>query len=311
MQPTIKTKKSKYGLLDKTKSRIIFIILTLSIPLIHFIIFWLYVNFDGILLAFKDARTEEWTFGNFTMVWELLTAPGGEIGIAIRNTMLYFAESFVLLFLNFVVAYFLYKKIWGFKAFRIIFYLPGIVSAVALTTVFEVFIKTTGPLGAICGAMGIKLPAGGLLDSPSTATFTIMAYNFWTGFSTWMLMFTASLSRLPEDVFEAACLDGCKPFRELIQLVLPMIMPMFSTLLVLNFTGLFSASGPILLFTQGKAETTTLAYWTFAQVYGAGGYGGSGSYGLVSAMGIIMTLIAVPLTMLVRWLVERIPTVEY
>ena len=306
-----KKRRVRIGSLEMRPNRVVFIIATLSLPLISWAVFWLYVNLDGILLSFKNPRTMEWTMDNFKQVYELISAPGGELAIGFRNTALYFVEGMVLLVLNLVVAFFLYKKVMGYKAFRIIFYLPAIISGVALTTVFQEFIKPQGPLGTIMKMLGHPLDEVGLLGSAKTATGTIMAYCFWTGFSGQVLMFTASFSRIPIDVLEAAHIDGCKPFRELVSLVLPLIMPMFSTMLLLSFTGMFSSSGPILLFTQGNFETTTVAYWLFTQVYGSGGYGGTGSYGLVSALGLCLTVVAVPLTIIVHKLVDLIPAVEY
>lgn len=303
-----KIRKKKFG---SSLNRTVFIVCSLALPLLSWAVFWLYVNLDGILLAFKDPRTGAWTMDNFTYVWDLLTKPGGELRIAVRNTMLYFAMSNVMLVLNLIVAYFLYKKVAGFKAYRIIFYLPGIISGVVLTTIFQEFIKPFGPLGNMLKMFGLTLPETGLLADKATATYTIMAYCVWTGFSGTVLMFTSTLSRLPNQVMEAARLDGCGPFREVFSIVLPMIAPMFTTLFIMNFTGIFSASGPVLLFTNGEYETTTISYWMFSQIYGGGGYGGAGSYGLVSAMGLCLTLVAVPLTVLVRKLVEKIPAVEY
>ena len=263
------------------------------------------------MLAFKDPRTGAWTMDNFLYVRDLLTKPGGELQIAVRNTMLYFVLSNVMLVLNLIVAYFLYKKVAGYKAYRIIFYLPGIISGVVLTTIFQEFIKPIGPLGDLLKVFGVDLPETGLLADKATATYTIMAYCVWTGFSGTVLMFTSTLSRLPNQVMEAARLDGCGPFREVFSIVLPMIAPMFTTLFIMNFTSIFSASGPVLLFTNGEYETTTISFWMFNQVYGGGGYGGTGTYGLVSAMGLCLTVVAVPLTVLVRKLVEKIPAVEY
>lgn len=303
-----KVRKKKFG---SSLNRTAFIVCSLALPLLSWAVFWLYVNFDGILLAFKDPRTGAWTMDNFTYIRDLLTKPGGELRIAVRNTMLYFLMSNALLVLNLIVAYFLYKKVAGFKAYRIIFYLPGIISGVVLTTIFQEFIKPFGPLGNMLRTFGVSLPETGLLADKSTATYTIMAYCVWTGFSGTVLMFTSTLSRLPTQVMEAARLDGCGPFREVFSIVLPMITPMFTTIFIMNFTGIFSASGPVLLFTQGEYETTTISYWMFSQIYGGGGYGGASSYGLVSAMGLCLTIVAVPLTVFVRKLVEKIPAVEY
>ena len=80
-------------------------------------------------------------------------------------------------------------------------------------------------------------------------------------------------------------------------------------------TGLFNSSGPILLFTGGVVQSdygvSTLSYWMFQQVYGGGAYGGTGAYGAVSATGLVFTLVGVPIILFTRWLVEKVPAVEY
>lgn len=301
-------KKKKFG---SSMNRTVFIITMLTIPILHFLIFWLYVNIDGILMAFQNNRTGEWTLGNFETVWNKLSDPSGELAIAFRNTALYFLESNFLLVLQLMVSFFIYKKIAGYKAYRIIFYIPGLLSSVVLTTIFQEFIKPFGPLGSLLESIGVMLPETGLLADKSTATYTMMVYNVWVGFTTGVLMFNSSLSRLPGEVIDAAKIDGCGPFREVFNIILPMIAPMFTTMFLLNFTGIFSASGPVLLFTQGQYETTTVSYWMFTQVYGNGGYGGTGNYNLVSAFGLCLTAVAVPLTLLVRKIADKVPSAEY
>ncbi len=283
----------------------------LIVPIIQWLIFWVYVNFNSFVLAFKTNRTNEWTLNNFVRFWEELTRPDGTIGLALKNTMLYFCTSLVLMFLDLIVAYFLYKRILGFKAFRIIFYMPAIVSGVAMTTVYMEFIKPTGPLGVVLEALGHPLRPEGLLAHPATATPAIIAYCVWTGFTGNVLMFQGSLTRIPTDMLESARLDGCGPWRELTKIVIPLIWPMITTLLIFSLTGIFGASGPILLFTNGDYNTSTLSFWIFKQVYGTGAIGGSGAYGLVSAAGMCFTAVALPLILFARWLAEKVPAVEY
>ena len=296
-------------------NRTLFIVAGLVLPILSFLVFWLYVNFNSFLLAFQEPRTYEWTLNNFAQFWDELTREGGTIGIALGNTLIYFAVGIIMLFLNLVASYFLYKKIFMYKTFRIIFYLPAIISAVVLTTVYAEFIKPQGPLGAILKAMGIPMRPEGLLGDAATATWTIVIYTIWSGFTN-MILFHGSLARIPGEIIEAAKLDGCGPFRECIHIVFPLILPMFSTMLIFNLTGLFTASGPILLFTPEIYEATayktmTISYWIFTQVYGMGGLGGSGYYGVVSAAGICFTLMGVPIILLVRKLLDKIPVVEY
>ena len=177
-------------------NRTLFIISGIALPILSFLIFWLGVNFSSFILAFRRSSTGEWTMDNFAQFWDELTRDGGQIGIAVRNTSIYFAKDLVMLFVNLLLAFFLYKKLFMYKAFRIVFYLPAIISGVVMTTVFAEFIKPQGPLGAIVKSLGGAIPEVGLLGQSSTATITIVIYCIWTGF-TGMLMFHGSLARIP------------------------------------------------------------------------------------------------------------------
>ena len=80
-----KEKKSK----SKKRKETIFLICMLALPILQWLVFWLYVNFSSITLAFQDQRTDEFTFTNFVMFWESLTSPYGEIKIALRSFFIY------------------------------------------------------------------------------------------------------------------------------------------------------------------------------------------------------------------------------
>lgn len=292
-------------------NRTVFIVIGVTIPIIHFLVFWVYVNFSSILLAFQTPRTYEWTLSNFVSLYDSVVNTGGQLRIGLRNSLLYFLQSFIIMVLNLTCAFFIYKKIRFYKFFRIIFYLPAIISGLVLTSVFTEFIKPNGPIGVLLSKIGINMPIEGLFYNASTATPTIMLYVFWTCF-TGMLYYHGALARIPQEVIEAGRLDGVTPFVELTKIIFPLIWPMFSTLLIFNMTGLFTASGPILLFCpNGEGETMTVSFWMFKQVYGSGAYGGSGAYTLISAAGLILTALTVPLVFFTKWLAEKVPAVEY
>ena len=118
------------------------------------------------------------------------------------------------------------------------------------------------------------------------------------------------MSRIPAEVIESAKLDGCGMWRELVSMVLPLMFPTIATVVVFTCTGIFSSSGPVLLMTGGEFETTTIAFWIFNNVRGDS-FGGVSQYNLVSAAGLFFTVIGVPLILLVRWLLEKVPPVEY
>lgn len=122
-----------------------------------------------------------------------------------------------------------------------------------------------------------------------------------------MLLLSGALARIPVEVLESARLDGIGTGRELVSMIVPLVWPTMSTILILNMTGLFGASGPILLFTKGQWGTSTIGYWIFDKV----AFVGISAYNEVAAAGLIFTAIGVPIIMFFKWLLERIPAVEY
>lgn len=287
----------------------IFLAVILIVPIINWVLFWLVVNVQSILLAFQDSRTGAFTWWNFQYFWQELTVEGGEIGLAIENTLKYFFSNLcVVIPLSMVIAFFLYKKIAFYRGFTVIFYLPAIISSVAMVQIYMQVLSSNGPIAQILGEWN-PIPPESLFARPETATTMIVIYTIWTGFSSNILLFIGAMTRIPIEVFEAAKLEGCKPLKEFTSLVFPLIWPTISTMLILSFTGLFSSSGPILLFGANSAayETTTISYWIFKEVY----EGGLGGINAVSATGLCFTVVAVPLILFVRWVAEKVPEVEY
>lgn len=295
-----------------TVQKYIFLAVILAGPILNWVLFWLVVNVQSIALAFQDSATGEFTWWNFEYFWQQLTYEDGELGLAVINTLKYFLSNLIIIIpLSMVMAFFLYKKIAGYRAFSIIFYLPAIISSVAMVQVFTSILSPSGPIAGLMYSLtgNNPFPKDGLFSRPETATTMIVIYTIWTGFSANILLFIGAMSRIPIEIFEAAKLDGCKPGMEFTHLVFPLIWPTISTMLILSFTGLFSSSGPILLFGAKSAalETTTISYWIFKEVYELG-VGGANA---VSATGLCFTVVAVPLILFVRWVAEKIPEVEY
>lgn len=296
----------------KKRSQTLFLVCMLAVPLVQWLIFWAYVNFSSIILAFQDERTGLLTLHNFVTFWESLTSPFGELKISVRNTFIYFGSAMLISMpMSFLVAYFIYKRIGGYKVFRIVFYLPSIVNAVAMVAAYKNFIDPKGPLGTIVEFFGGKMSPEGLLGRPSTATWTIVLYTIWTGLGANMLLFGGAMTRIPVDLLESARLDGITAWKELTAIILPLVWSTVETVIIVALTGIFASTGPILLFTAGGSETSTLSYWIFAQVYGNGKVGGSGSYNLVSCAGLCFTAVGVPVILGIRKLLEKVPAVEY
>lgn len=302
-----KKKKSAF----KRETTITLIVL-MALPVLNWLVFWLYVNISSLMLAFQHPRTGEFDLVNFRLLYESITSPSGEIGIALKNTALFFGVNlFVVLPVSLFIAFFLYKRVYGYRFYRIVFYLPAVIPSLVMVTAFQNFISPHGPMGVIMKWFGGEVPPEGWLARNDSAIWVIVVYTIWTSFTTQVLLFTGGMSRIPTEIIEAAKLDGCGPAREVVSLVLPLIWPTVSTQIVLLFTNMFSAGGPILFLTNGNYETSTIAFWIFTQVYGGGAIGGSGNYTLVSCAGMCFTAISVPVILGIRKLMSLVDDVEY
>ena len=299
------TKKRSMGQAKKLKDTI-FVYLLIALPLIEFFTIYVYTNIDSFFLAFKrNGEFAGWV--NFEMLWNEVRAPGSDLLIAIRNTFIYFGADLVLFVWSIFLSYFFYKKIAAYKAFRFILYMPAIISPVVFVSLFQ---NITSPNGAIETIIKMfnpdfKMPA--LLFRSETATWTMVVYVIWMGWTKNMLYLGGSLARIPVEVLESARLDGVGPWTELTKILVPLLLPTLSTLLLLDVVGILSSSGPILLFTKGAYETTTISYWMFTLVYATG----ENAYAKASAAGMCLTIIMFPVVYTMRWLIGKIDSVEY
>lgn len=286
---------------------------------IHFIIFYLCINLNSILMGFKvfngyDENGREilvWSGRNFKRLLIELGLENSDARVSLFNTLKYFGTNIVFLLpVSLFVAYFLYKKVPMYKFFRVLFFLPSIISAVVFVTVFKNIIQKYGPIYEMLKIMfNYELPP--LLSQASTATPTIIFYTVWTGFGVNVLLYQSAMKRIPEEIIEVGKLEGISWIRELGQVLLPMVWPTFSTTLLLQLTGLFNSTGPILLFSQagsigGGGKTNTLSYWIYSMTYD--GY----NYNYPAAVGIFFTAISFPIVLIARFVLNKIdPDIEY
>ena len=302
---TMLTKKRTMGQAKKLKDTI-FVYCLIALPLIEFFTIYVYVNLDSFLLAFqrggKFAGLE-----NFKMLWDEVRADNSTILVAIKNTFIYFGADLILFVWSIFLSYFFYKKILGYKFFRFVLYMPAIISPVVFVVLFKNLTSVNGAIALIIKNFNPDFRMPNLLARSETATWTMVIYVLWMGWTKNMLYLGGSLARIPLEVLESARLDGVGPWDELTKILVPLLLPTLSTLLLLDVVGILGSSGPILLFTKGDYNTTTISYWMFTLVYNTG----NDQYVKASAAGICLTLIMFPVVYTMRWLIGKIDSIEY
>ena len=305
-EPFQRKKKSAH-MRNMKHSLWLFAYLVLALPILHFFIFYVYVNFDGVARAFKDVSTGALTFGNFRYVFKELVSGGSEMFTAIKNTFAFWMLGWILMPINILVSFLLYKKLPGYKFFQVVFFLPSIIGGVVWMTAYKNFIMPSGPLCKVLVSLGVfeKDAVPEFLANSSYALKAVLSSNIWLGIPANMLIYCGSLARIPHEIIEAGKLDGVGFWQEIRHITLPLLGPLIGTQAVLNIIGMLGASGNILLLTEGRSGTTTLSYWFYDQIVVGG------NYNVPAAMGLLMTLFTLPFVCVGRWVTNKIEDIEY
>ena len=110
----------------KNLTRTLFILFGIAVPVLNFLVFYLYANFSSFTMAFTNNRGEL-SFDNFLRLWKAVSEADSDLRVALKNTLLMFGVLVVQFPFQVLVSYFLYKKVPGHKFYRIVVFLPTII----------------------------------------------------------------------------------------------------------------------------------------------------------------------------------------
>jgi len=266
------------GLLFMAPAMILFVIFVLY-PIFYILAASLY-EWDGI--------NEELFVGLRTYV-ELFTDDRA-FRLAMRNAFLWtFLTIFPQMFLGFLLAYILTSGIPFQNVFRIIFFMPAIISPVVLGIVWQ---RIYNPFGGLLADIGLETGARFLvqpyLADPKIAIYSTIFINVWqwTGFS--MLMYVAGLQSLSQEVLSAAEVDGASKTQQIRFVIWPMLRHVHLTLILLGVIGTLQTFGLVFMLTRGGPNHATemLPTYIFQQAFMLQ------SLGYASALAVVLLVIA-------------------
>jgi len=296
---------------NRKRNDMIFYICLVAIPLAQFILFYIFVNFNSILLSIKsyDAVTGEYSwvgiknFERFFIEFKTTTI----FKTALKNSLVaYFAKLLLGVSLGLIFSYYIFKKMKGHNLFKIVLFMPSIVSSIVMVAVYKQFLERGIP-GIVQVIFNVKIQ--GFLANPDTLFGTIIFYNLWVGFGTPILLYLGAMNGISDSVLEAAKIDGASDVREFVSIVFPCIYSTFTVFITVGLVLIFTDQLQLYSF---YGADTDLVYYTFGYYLYRGVQVGSViDYPYLATMGVIFTLIITPITFFVRYLLKRFgPSVE-
>ncbi len=292
----------------------LFVYALIGYPLLLFIIFYVVVNFNSILLSFKtiDGTGTNWAnplFKNFTEFFTQMFSDGALLEYSFFNSIkMYLINLAITTPLSFLFSYVLFKKCWGSKTLTLLGMIPNMMSGLVISLVVVRMIAAQGPITQLCktlGWFGGKWP--NFLNNKEYAfTFTTL-YSIWLSFAMSFVMLPTSMRGISEEIFDSSKIDGVSNmFQEIWYIIFPLIYPTLSTFWITGFAGIFSTTGPLVEFYDNAAPDYVYNMGYFLTVeFLHGGSGSEFSYPMYAAGGIILTVIIAPLTFLVKWALEK------
>lgn len=289
----------------------LFLLAILAYPLALFLVFYVYVNFNSILLSFQKVDSEYryvWNgLENYKKVFtDWFSSWDSMLWTAFRNSFLRFIIITGLgMPLNMLFSYYVYKKLFGSGLFRIVVMIPTILSAMLMALITQRFIFL---LPDILKSMKITENFPNLLQDRNYAFITTTIYSLWVGFSTALIIYPNAMNEIDEEIVESAEIEGANNLQVLWFVILPLIVPTISTFMVTGVAGILGDAGPLYTFygLEAPKQSTLMGYviYQYTLKYK------TVQYPYIATLGIFCTLIAFPLTLAVKKLMERCDPME-
>lgn len=176
--------------------------------------------------------------------------------------------------------------------FRVINYLPVVTSWVIASLVFRYIFNTEGMLNYFLWKVaGITTSNVRWLDTRWGGLTVAMLLGIWKGIGWNMVIFLAALQQVPQDLYEAAEIDGCGSWKKFVSVTLPCIRGTILFALVELTIGGFNVYTSIKMITGGKPahQTDTLLSWMYYKAFSTGnfGYASALSFVMAFALGLL------------------------
>ncbi len=185
-----------------------------------------------------------------------------------------------------LVALLIASDLPGMKVYRSLIYIPSLLSVVATGLIWKVLIDPdVGPLYRFFNdTLGWGLP---WLGDGTFAIVFIAVISVWSGIGFHSIIFMAGINDIPQDLYEAASLDGAGPGKAFFHITLPLLKPVMQIVLVLVTISSIQVFDLIYVMTQGGPGTSTytVMWYIYQNVFSGG------TVGYAATMGVVVLLI--------------------
>lgn len=248
------------------KKHIAYLFLLPSLVLLF--IFFFLPFFQTIILSLQDYSNDIYnpTFAGLSNYKILLHSK--EFYTTLFNTFLFLilVVPFLVVF-PLIVAIFINQKIKGISLYKVLIYLPVVVSIVVVAIAFKWMYAQEGILNYFIGLFGIN-PIGWLTDT-KFAMLSVALVTIYKGVGYYMMIYLSALIGVPKDLYEAADVDGASEVKKHLTVTVPHLMPTIALVTTISSISALKVFAEIYVMTKGGPlnSTKTLVYYIYERAF--------------------------------------------
>lgn len=187
----------------------------------------------------------------------------------LRNTLIYLLGVVpILVILPLGLAILVNQKLQGISWFRAAYYTPVIISMVVAGLAWKWLYAENGLLNQILKLIGLNegIP---WLTSPKLALFSVMVVTIWKGLGYYMVIYLAGLQSIPNELYEAAAIDGSDGFKKHWDITVPLMKPYLFLVAVISAISATKVFEEVYIMTQGgpRNSSKTVVYYLYDQAF--------------------------------------------
>ncbi|WP_425596300.1 carbohydrate ABC transporter permease [Promicromonospora iranensis] len=218
----------------------------------------------------------------------------------VHNLIIVGGSIAIQLPLGLAIALLLNRKMWGQGLLRTIIFVPYVLAEVIAGVVwFQLLQPEYGVIDGLLGSVGLEAPEQGWLGDPDLALWTVLAVLTWKYLGLAVILFLAGLQGVPEELYEAAQLDGASWWQVQRKITVPLLGPTMRTWAFLSMIGSLQLFDMVWILTGGGPANSTTTMATYLINEGTR----SQNFGIAGAASVILFVIALIMAVLYQQLI--------
>lgn len=222
---------------------------------------------------------------------------------ALWHSLIYLIVTPILIFLCILLAIVVNRRLPGIYAFRALYYIPVISGSIAVGIAWRLLLDTNGLLNSAMLSLGVLREPIQWLAEPAYTLPIAMLLTIWLGLGYYMMIFLAGLQNIPEELYDAAVMDGCNGWQKHWYVSLPGVRPQVTFVAVISSLAALQVFNEVYILTGGLGgilnSGVTIVFYLWRQAFRLQ------HAGYASAVALVLLVITLAFSIMNIRLLER------